>query len=116
MSCLYRSFSLTNGILIRRSFRRNDGKIFSAIPALVGVTAISFQSDRLNSCLRCTVRCEGNDSNKNNKKDNDEEDTWEKFLVTVKKVIDKDSLSWEKIATVSGSKVSFVFYPAFIFP
>jgi hypothetical protein len=66
--------------------------------------------------LRCTVSCEANDANKSNKKDNDDDDSWEKFLSTVKNVIDKDALSWEKLATVSGAKVSFVFYSTIIFP
>jgi hypothetical protein len=107
---LYRALTLKNGINIRRSFRRNDGKIFSTITALIGVTSVSFQSDCRNFCFRCTVSCKGNDNNKNNKNDNDDEDAWEKFLSTVKKVIDEDAFSLDKLATISGSKVSFAIH------
>jgi hypothetical protein len=115
MSFLYRALTLTNGINISRSCRRNDGKIFSTVTALVGVTSVSFQSDRRNYCFPCCVSCEGNDNSKGNKKDNDDEDAWEKFLSTVKKVIDGDAISWDKIATISGSKVSFAIHRTMVF-
>jgi hypothetical protein len=37
--------------------------------------------------LCCTVSCKGNEISKNSKKDNDDEDTWKKFVRSSKELM-----------------------------
>ncbi len=53
------------------------------------------------------IYCEGNGTSNNKKNGDDDEDILEKLLSQVRKATDSGTFSWDKIATVSGSKVSF---------
>jgi len=51
------------------------------------VTGITFQLDYNSYFLCCTVSCKGNEISKNSKKDNDDEDTWKKFVRSSKELM-----------------------------
>lgn len=119
MACLYHllpssALTLAKFSFTYRSFvtRRYHGKIiFSTVTALLGLTSISLKpnTDTNNKNIRSLVYCEGNGTSNNKKNGDDDEDILEKLLSQVRKATDSGTFSWDKIATVSGSKVSFFY-------
>jgi hypothetical protein len=110
MACLHRllpssALTVTKFSFAHKSFKTKSyhWKIFSTITALVGLSSISLKPNT----ARSLVYCEGNGSRNNKKSGDDDGDILEKFLSKVRKATDSDTFSWDKIATVSGSKVSF---------
>lgn len=125
MACFYRilpsftAFSFAPNhcnFLAARILSNKNGKSGSILTALVGVAGL--QLDIGDSCsreavikikndsFRCIVSCEGNGANNKGGKNDDEDDFVTKLLRLVRKATDEDSFNLERIATVSGSKVS----------